>query len=70
MQWLAETWRKLLMIARRDQFERDLEEEMRDHVARKAADLGNPDAARRALGNATQLREESRERGPGCGSSG
>jgi predicted permease len=61
MQWLAETWRKLLMIARRDQLERDLEEEMQDHVARKAADMGDPHAARRALGNATQLREESRE---------
>jgi hypothetical protein len=61
MQWLAETWRKLLMIARRDQLERDLEEEMQDHVARKVADIGDPHAARRALGNSTQLREESRE---------
>jgi predicted permease len=61
MRWLAETWRKLLMIARRDQLERDLEEEMQDHVARKAAELGDPHAARRALGNSTRLREESRE---------
>src|SRR5260370_22673300 len=34
---------------------------MGDHVSRKAAATGDPDAARRSFGNTTRLREECRE---------
>lgn len=67
MQTLRELWRRLRFLFRRGLFQRDLDEEMRYHLelsARAHADAGeSPDearfAARRELGNALRLREES-----------
>jgi putative ABC transport system permease protein len=60
MGWLGEFWRRLAFLFHRNQFDSDLEEEMRDHLERKAADL-DPLAARRQFGNAAFLRDESRD---------
>jgi len=62
-------WRRLLFYAWRDQFDRELEEEMRFHLEMKAqenAEAGmEPEearyAARRQFGNQTLLQEVSRE---------
>lgn len=69
MHWFGELWRRLLFLFGRHQFEEDIAEEMRFHLAMKAEDHTSagmaPDAARsaaqRAFGNATLLREHSRE---------
>ena len=62
--------RRLLFFFRRDQFDRDLQDELRFHEEMKAhalADAGGMSgeearsAARRRLGNPLQLRERSRE---------
>src|ERR1035438_7461464 len=60
MGWLGEFWRRLTFLFHRNQFDSDLEEEMRDHLERKAAAL-DPLAARRQFGNAAFLRDESRD---------
>jgi putative ABC transport system permease protein len=60
MQWLAEFWRRLLFLFRRQQFDSDLEEEMRFHLEMQAAESGLM-AARKKFGNAALLQEESRE---------
>ena len=67
----AELWRKLRFFFRRGQFDRDLEEEMQNHLAMKAeAHLGRQEgmsseeagnAARRDFGNTLLLREKSRD---------
>jgi predicted permease len=69
MGWLDELGRRLLMLTRRQQFDRDLEEEMRLHRdLRKQEQIGAGTsaeeahfAASRRFGNVTVLREESRE---------
>lgn len=69
MEWLSQFGRRLLMLFRRKQFDRDLDEEMRLHCdLRKqeqiSAGLSPEEAhftASRRFGNATVLREESRE---------
>jgi predicted permease len=62
--------RRLLFFFRRDQFDRDLEDELRFHEEMKAQSLADADgmsedearaAARRRLGNRLRLRERSRE---------
>ena len=66
---LSQLWRKLLFYIRRDQFDRELEEEMRFHLemkARENVEAGmKPEearyAARRQFGNQTLLQEVSRE---------
>jgi predicted permease len=66
---LSQFWRRLLFYARRDRFDRELEEEMRFHLEMKAEEnfaAGiSPEearyAARRQFGNQTLLREVSRE---------
>ena len=66
---LSQLWRRLLFYARRDQFDRELEEEMRFHMEMKAqenAEAGMEPlearyAAQRQFGNQTLLREVSRE---------
>jgi predicted permease len=66
---LSQLWRKLLFYARRDRFDRELEEEMRFHLEMKAeenlaADVSLEEsryAAERQFGNQTLLREVSRE---------
>ena len=65
----GELWRRLLFLFRRRVFDRDLEEEMRFHLDRKAQrnqerGMDTRDAhcaARRQFGNATLLAESSRE---------
>jgi predicted permease len=69
MQWIGEGWRRLAFFFRRGQFQRELKEEMDDHVRMKVKDLtdeGMPseearNASRREFGNALLLREESRD---------
>jgi predicted permease len=66
---LSQLWRRLLFYLRRDQFDRELEEEMRFHLDMKAqenlaAGLSPEEAryaARRQFGNQTLLREVSRD---------
>src|SRR5215475_700862 len=66
---LSQLWRRLLFYLRRDQFDRELEEEMRLHLEMKAEEnlaAGlSPDEARyatqRQFGNQTLLLEVSRE---------
>ena len=59
MEFLNELWRRLLFLFRRQQFESDLEEEMRFHLDRKAEELGAA-AARRQFGNVALVGEDSR----------
>lgn len=55
-------FRRLAMLARRQRFERDLEDEMRLHLDLRAAESpGGAAAARRRFGNETLVRESSRE---------
>lgn len=69
MQWAGEVWRRLAFFLRRGQFQRELKEEMDEHVRMKQKDLTEegmlPDharnAARREFGNALLLRERSRD---------
>jgi predicted permease len=66
---LSQLWRRLLFYARRDQFDRELEEEMRFHLEMKAqenaeAGIGPLEAryaAQRQFGNQTLLQELSRD---------
>jgi predicted permease len=67
--FFAQFWRRLRYYWRRDEFDRELEEEMRFHLQMRveeniAAGMSPQeagDAARRQFGNQTWLREESRE---------
>src|SRR5499426_591668 len=69
MDRLSQLWRRLLFYARRDRFDRELEEEMRFHLEMKAqenaeAGMGPMEAqyaAQRQFGNQTLLQEVSRE---------
>src|SRR5687767_9408945 len=69
MDKLSQLWRRLLFYVRRDQFDRELEEEMRFHLEMKAqenAEAGMEPlearyAAQRQFGNQTLLREVSRD---------
>jgi predicted permease len=69
MEKLLQLWRRMLFYARRDRFDRELEEEMRFHLEMKAEEnlaAGiSPEearyAAQRQFGNQTLLREVSRE---------
>jgi hypothetical protein len=66
---LSQLWRRLLFYARRDRFDRELEEEMRFHLEMKSEEnrqagmepLEARYAAERQFGNQTLLREVSRE---------
>src|SRR5436309_3175666 len=53
-------FRRLRFLRHRAEFERDLDEEMRHHLALKAEEEGSPEAARRRFGNLTSLKEQSR----------
>src|SRR6266540_6370642 len=69
MDKLSQLWRRLLFYARRDQFDRELEEEMQFHLEMKAEEnvaAGvSPEearyAAQRQFGNQTLLWEASRD---------
>jgi predicted permease len=66
---MTELWRRLRTLFRRDRFDRDLAEEMQSHVEmqaeeNRASGMNAPAArfaARRQFGNATALKETSRE---------
>jgi macrolide transport system ATP-binding/permease protein len=57
---MRELIRRLRFLFHRDEFERDLDEEMRHHLALQAEERGSAVAARRQFGNVTLLKEESR----------
>src|SRR6516225_5084039 len=69
MRHLRELWRRLVVFLRRDQFDRDLQEEMDHHIAMRAqahmrdgaAPTAARQAARRDFGNPLLLRERSRD---------
>jgi predicted permease len=69
MSWFIELGRRLAMLLRRDQFDRDLEEEMKLHIQMRAdeqmkqgvSERAARAAARRQFGNVLLLREQSRE---------
>jgi putative ABC transport system permease protein len=69
MPWLSELGRRLLMLLRRQQFDRDLKEEMRlhrelreqEHIERGLSLQEAHYAAQRRFGNDLVLREESRD---------
>jgi len=60
MSLLQEIKRRLNYLRHREQFESDLEEEMRFHIDSRAELAGDQGQARRQFGNATLLREDSR----------
>jgi predicted permease len=68
-EWLTEAWLRLKALAQRSRLERDLEEEMQFHLAKRAeknrkSGLGEADAlaaARRRFGNVTLVKEDCRE---------
>jgi len=57
---MGELLRRLQYLFNRRRFERELDEEVRDHLDRKAAETGSPSTARQQFGNVTLLTEESR----------
>jgi macrolide transport system ATP-binding/permease protein len=69
MSRLGELWRRMQMLARRDKFDRELEEEMRLHREMKERELTSSGvdadearyAANRGFGNALALQERGRE---------
>ena len=61
MGWLGEFWRRLAFLFRRNQFDSDLEEEMRFHLDMKARDAADAHAAHLQFGGAALWREISRE---------
>jgi macrolide transport system ATP-binding/permease protein len=57
---MRELLRRIGWLFRRDRFDRELEEEMRHHLALKAEAAGGEGAALRQFGNITLLKEDSR----------
>ena len=56
---MKQLWRRLQWHLHRDTFEREMEEEMRHHLAMKAEAGGSLESAHRQFGNVTLLKEES-----------
>jgi predicted permease len=61
MSFLHELKRRIHFLRHREQYERELEEEMRFHLESKVEAAGDPRQARRHFGNPTRLREDSRD---------
>ncbi|MBV9779248.1 MAG: ABC transporter permease [Acidobacteriaceae bacterium] len=57
---MKELWRRIQWIFHRAEFDRELEDEMRDHLERKAEETGDAQKAHRDFGNITLLKEKSR----------
>jgi macrolide transport system ATP-binding/permease protein len=57
---MKEPLRRLWFLLHRAEFDRELDEEIRHHLALGAEERGSPEAARRQFGNVTLLKEESR----------
>src|ERR1700685_853884 len=53
--------KRLLMLGRRSQLDRDLEDELRFHLEMNAEETGDRSEAQRRLGNVTAHREACRE---------
>src|SRR5690348_14680703 len=56
---MRELLRRFRWLVHRDEFERDLEEEIRHHLAMRAENSGEKEAARQ-FGNVALLKEDSR----------
>src|ERR1044071_1896903 len=61
MNWLTQLWRRITYLARRDQMDADLAEEMRLHLELKTAAAGDVSVARKQFGNVVRLKEKSRD---------
>ncbi|HEY6227063.1 MAG TPA: ABC transporter permease [Verrucomicrobiae bacterium] len=61
MNWLTQLWRRITYLARRDQLDADLAEEMRLHLELKTAAAGDVSVARKQFGNVVRLHEKSRD---------
>lgn len=61
MRWLYRLRQRFRTLFRRSRLEGELEEEMRFHLEQSAARGVDPSEARRAFGNVTLIREETRE---------
>jgi predicted permease len=57
---MKELLRRLRHLLERSRFDRELEEEMRHHLALSAEEQGAAEAARRRFGNVTSIKERSR----------
>ena len=57
---MKELWRRILWLANRRQYDRDLDEEVRHHLAMRAEQLGSIHHANRQFGNVVRWKEESR----------
>jgi macrolide transport system ATP-binding/permease protein len=57
---MKELWRRLAWLLQRDRFERELDEEMRHHLALQAERQGGREDALRQFGNIALIREDSR----------
>jgi macrolide transport system ATP-binding/permease protein len=57
---MRELWRRLKWFAHRDQFDRELDEEMRHHLAMQTEQLGGIEKANRQFGNTVLWKEDSR----------
>jgi predicted permease len=57
---MKELWRRLQWFLHRNQYERELDEEMQHHLALKTEERGSTETARREFGNLTLLKEDSR----------
>jgi len=58
---MPEFFNKLFAWTRRTQIQSEIDEEIRTHLAMKAADTGDAAEARRAFGNVGRIQEDSRE---------
>ncbi len=57
---MKQLWRRFRWFVHRDAFERELDEEMRHHLALKSEEQGSVHAAHRQFGNVTLWKENSR----------
>ena len=58
---MKEFWRRLRFLAQRHRLEQEMQEEMEHHLAMRAEEENDPEAARREFGNPAVLREQSRD---------
>jgi putative ABC transport system permease protein len=58
---IGELWRRLHFLTRRQQFESDIEDEIRLHLELRAEEAGSAHTAKRQFGNTTLVKENSRE---------
>src|ERR1051325_9004530 len=63
MNWLTQLWRRITYLARRDQLDADLAEEMRLHLELKTAAAGDVSVARKQFGNVVRLYKNTRDAG-------